>query len=425
MSPRRVQAALSRRSFLATGIPACAAVLGRQPASGAEPGLPQSAPVRTITQGPKHHWFGYYDKLQFDPSCRYVLGMEVDFEHRQPAPDDAIRIGMVDLARDDRWIELGTSRAWCWQQGCMLQWRPQSRSEILWNDRRQDRLVCHILDVTTGKRRTIPHPIYTLSPDGRWAATCDFRRLADMRPGYGYAGLPDPHQDELAPKDSGIWRVDLDSGAQALIVSLAELARVPFPKGDLAKAKHWFNHLLVNPDGSRLEFLHRWRLPGQQGFLTRMCTVAPDGSELRILDQSGYTSHFIWRDPEHLLAWTRQEPHGNGFYLFEDKPGGAVQIVGKGVMTENGHCSYLPGGQWILNDTYPDRQRHQQVYLYHVATGRKVVLGRFHCPAQYQGPWRCDLHPRLSPDGQSVVIDSPHTGAGRQMHLIDLKGIVA
>ena len=39
-------------------------------------------PVRRITRGPKFHWFGYYDKWQFDPSSRYVLGMEVDFEHR-------------------------------------------------------------------------------------------------------------------------------------------------------------------------------------------------------------------------------------------------------------------------------------------------------------------------------------------------------
>jgi hypothetical protein len=29
-------------------------------------------PVRIITHGPKHHWFGYYDKQLFDPTGRYV-----------------------------------------------------------------------------------------------------------------------------------------------------------------------------------------------------------------------------------------------------------------------------------------------------------------------------------------------------------------
>ncbi|MDC0292155.1 hypothetical protein OAK81_02565, partial [Verrucomicrobiales bacterium] len=72
-------------------------------------GLP---PVRTITRGPKHHWFGYYDKWQFDPTDRFVLGMEVDFEHRSPTADDFVRIGMVDLENNDEWIELGKSTAW-------------------------------------------------------------------------------------------------------------------------------------------------------------------------------------------------------------------------------------------------------------------------------------------------------------------------
>src|ERR1051325_10187845 len=75
------------------------------------------APMRPLTRGPKFHWFGYYDKLEFDPTGRYVLGMEVDFENRSPRPDDVIAVGMIDLRDGDRWIPLGESRAWCWQQG--------------------------------------------------------------------------------------------------------------------------------------------------------------------------------------------------------------------------------------------------------------------------------------------------------------------
>ena len=41
-----------------------------------------TVPQRPLTAGPGHHWFGYYDKLQFDPSGRYVLGMKVGFEGR-------------------------------------------------------------------------------------------------------------------------------------------------------------------------------------------------------------------------------------------------------------------------------------------------------------------------------------------------------
>jgi Tol biopolymer transport system component len=99
-------------------------------------------------------------------------------------------------------------------------------------------------------------------------------------------------------------------------------------------------------------------------------------------------------------------------------------VIGPDVMTVNGHCTYLPGNKWILNDTYPDKQRNQNPYLYNVASGVRYPLGHFQLAREYGGEWRCDTHPRFSPDGKKVVIDSPHGGNGRQMHLIDISGIV-
>ena len=382
-------------------------------------------PVRAITRGPGFHWFGYYDKLQFDPASRYVLGMRVDFEHRSPRPDDVIRVGMVDLADGDRWIELGESRAWCWQQGCMLQWLPGSKSEVVWNDRQDGRYVAHVMDVKTRKKRTLPGPVYAISPDARWAVAPNFSRLQDCRPGYGYVGLPDPNKDAQAPEDDGIWRMDLKTGKRELIISYAAAARVPYEKGGLVESKHWFNHLLVAPDGKRFIFLHRWRGPkhSSTAFETRMFTAGASGRDLHVLDPHGKTSHFIWRDPKHVLAWAWHPSRENRFYLYEDRTD-KVEVVGEGVMTVNGHCTYLPGNKWILNDAYPDKQRNQNPYLYQVATGRRVPLGYFHSPMEYKGEWRCDLHPRFSPDGRKVIIDSPHAG-GRQMYLIDISGIAA
>jgi hypothetical protein len=381
-------------------------------------------PVRALTRGPKFHWFGYYDKWEFDPTGRYVLGMEVDFEHRSPQPDDVIKVGMVDLEKGDRWIELGESRAWDWQQGCMLQWLPGSKTEVLWNDRQGQRFVCHILDVRTGKRRTLPAPVYAISPDGRWAVAPDFRRLNDVRPGYGYAGLPDPNAKVPAPDDSGIWRIDLGSGKQELLLSVADVSRFPNPDRDWKGAKHWFNHLLFAPDGRRFIFLHRWRGAQEgKGFATRMLTATAEGKDLFVVDPFGRTSHFIWRDAEHILAWALQPSHGERFYLYKDRAD-QVEVVGKDVMTENGHCTYLPGNRWVLNDTYPDRERKQHPFLYRVADGKRVPLGHFHSPPEYTGEWRCDTHPRFSPDGRTVVIDSPHGGNGRQLYLINISEIV-
>ena len=228
----------------------------------------QDVPMRPVTAGPKFHWFGYYDKWQFDPSDRYALGMEVDFEGRSPRPEDEIALGLIDLQDGDRWSEIGRTQAWCWQQGCMLQWRPGSAREVLWNAREGDAFVCRVLDVDSGRSRTLPRAVYSLSPDGKTAVCADFRRIQDMRPGYGYAGLPDPNAGVLAPDDVGIWAQDMDTGASELIVSVAQIAALPYPHGDLSAAKHYFNHLLFSPDGTRFIFC---TAGAGDGLSTRAC----------------------------------------------------------------------------------------------------------------------------------------------------------
>ena len=383
-------------------------------------------PVRALTHGPRYHWFGYYDKLEFDPTDRYVLSNEVTFEHRTPKASDVIRVGMVDTQNGDKWIELGESRAWGWQQGCMLQWVPKTKSTVIWNDRHQDKFVSHLLDVESQDHRVVPSPIYTLSPDGSFGLSADFARIQVMRPGYGYVGLPDQNGDDFAPVDSGVFKVDLKSGNSELILSLHDAAQIPHQGEKLENVWHYFNHLLISPDSQRFIVLHRWRHRDKKTgapsgrFWTRMLTANLDGSGVYVLDPSGHTSHFIWRDPEHICMWTQPVGKKAAFYLYKDQTD-QIEIVGDGIMTKNGHNTYLPNhSDWILNDTYPDANRNQKPYLFHVPTGKQIWLGEFYSPPIYKGEWRCDTHPRSSNDGTKVVIDSPHGDNGRQLYLIDV-----
>lgn len=419
----------SRRTFLrrlaltAPALGGLAPLLLRAAESASDVKLP---PVRQLTKGPKFHWFGYYDKLQFSPDDRYILGNQVDFEHRTPGPDDVIQVGMIDTHHGDEWIELGDTRAWCWQQGCMVQWLPGSESEVIWNDRDGDHFVSHILDVKTKKKRTLPHPVYNVSPDGRAAIALSFSRLHTTRPGYGYAGVPDPYKDMTAPKDTGLLRIDMQSGEQKLLFSVADAAAIAYtgnPRMEFnGNSKHRFEHLLFNPTGERFFFLHRWELP-KGGFGTRAFTINVDGTDPYILDPFGYTSHFIWRDPKHVMAWSWHPSHKNNFYLYTDQTD-IVEPVGTGVMTENGHNTYVPGtnNQLVLCDTYPGKERLQHPYLYSIPSNRKLPLGHFPSPAPYVGEFRCDTHPRNSRGGKFVCIDSPHN-SGRQMFLIDISSL--
>lgn len=416
-----IPTAINRRALLTAGIGVGAGVLGLRRMAFGDGKAEMS--VRAITKGPKHHWFGYYDKLEFDPTNRYVLGMEVGFEHRQPAPDDEIAIGMVDLENGDRWIDIGRTKAWCWQQGCMLQWIPESTSELIWNDREDGQFVSRRFDTKKHKTLTIPAPIYALTPDGSVGLSVDFSRLNDVRAGYGYVGVLDTNKNELAPEKTGVFRINLATGAQQLLFSVADVVRRGARLVTMKDAKHYFIHLLASPYSARFIFLHRWVGPLGNG--TRMFTASLDGSDVRLIDSNGYTSHFIWRDAEHILAFSNQRSHGKRFYLFEDAENGKIEAVGPDKMTEDGHVSYLTDRDWILCDTYPlGAERIQTPYIYHVPTNRRISLGLFHSPPAYHDAWRCDTHPRFSRDGRLVVIDSPDARSGRQLHLIDISGVV-
>ena len=397
-------------------------------------------PVRAITKGAKFHWFGYYDKMQFDPTNRYLLGMQVDFEMRSPTKNDVIKIGYIDLQENDKWVEIGESRSWGWQQGCMLQWIPGSDSEVIWNDRRGNNFLSIIKNIKTREEKIISKAVYALSPDGVHAIGTDFSRIQNYRKGYGYHGGKDPFKQQNAPKKSGIYKINLKTGKSELIISYKEISKIPNAGTDISDKWHYFNHLLVSPDGERFIFLNRWRdapIPDEvltspdkynkirNNYTTRMFTAGMNGKNVYLLDPSGNTSHFIWKDPNHITAWTRPLGKDFGFWEYQDKST-EIKQIGKGIMSQNGHNTYLPGtnNDWILNDTYPQRDTREQIpYLFQQSTGKKIELGRFYEPKEYTGEWRCDTHPRSSNDGKLICIDSTHGGNGRQMYLIDISSL--
>ena len=50
-------------------------------------------PVQTLTEGPKGHWFSYYDKFQTDE--RSLSDDEWDLT-AEAKPEDVIKVGMID-----------------------------------------------------------------------------------------------------------------------------------------------------------------------------------------------------------------------------------------------------------------------------------------------------------------------------------------
>lgn len=370
--------------------------------------------IRRITSESGFHFFGYYDKSPWDASERWILGLEVPFMDRQPEASDEATVGMVDTANNDAWVPLARTRAWNWQQGCMLQWLGASE-EIIFNDRRGGAFISRVLNTRTGRERVLERPVYGVSRDGRKAVTLNFARLHHQRPGYGYAGIADPWEDVAEPEEDGIYGMDLETGASRLIISIAQIAGFE-RQINFAGCVHRFNHLQFSPDGRRFAFLHRYRNEAERGGHTRFFTATPDGGVLHCLS-SEMVSHYDWKGNDTLIAWAERHPQGCHYFLFRDQSE-EVETVGEGLFNRDGHCSVSPDGRWMLTDSYPDANGQRPLLLFDWKYRLRYDIGRFDS-LPLESPLRCDLHPRWSRDGGRVCIDSTHEGE-RQMYALDL-----
>ncbi|MBR2625964.1 MAG: hypothetical protein IKD23_06170 [Lentisphaeria bacterium] len=377
-------------------------------------------PIQRVTDGPRHHFFGYFDKFPWDRSGRYLLSQVVDFTARQPLPGETAEIGMIDLQDENRFIPLARTDSWCWQQGCMLQWLNDSETEIIYNDREGDHFVSRILDVKSGQTRTLCRPIYCLSPDGKWALSLNFSRLDRERPGYGYPGGIDPWEKSPCPEDDGLWLIDLKNNTAKMIISMARITDLYY-RSDMENTPGWFNHLLFSSDSKRIAFFHRWRIwaaDGSPRHVTHMFTADINGSNIWPLNLEEMSSHYTWVNPQQIINFSQRYAGGFQYYLYTDKSH-RTEVIAKDVFPGDGHCSYSSDGKWMLTDCYPVEDHCRKLFLYHLEDGRAYEIGSFYSDPSYPIPTRCDLHPNWSRDDRQVCIDSIHEGS-RQMYIIDV-----
>jgi len=336
-------------------------------------------PLKTLTKGPKYHWYGYYLHDLLDPSGRYLLAGQTNFEHRLQKPTDVMTVGVIDLQNHNKWIPIGKSTAWSWQQGCFLQWRPGSKTEVVWNDREGKVAVARVFDIKTKKLRTLPMAIdEAITPDGKWALCSDFSRTWKAIPGYGYPGIENKSTSVNSPKDAGIWRMNMDTGKTKLLVSLADLKNHPLNK-DGKDRYCYIAHFDWSPNGKRFSAYYRshWTVP------TQVYTFAADGSDMKLLSEAG-ASHWAWRDNENMMIWTHDNRKDVGYQMFKDDGSGkAKSLVWK---APNGHQTYIPGtnNEWMVTDTYPQGGKREQIlYLVHLPTKRFIPLARLPSPKAY------------------------------------------
>lgn len=365
-------------------------------------------------------YFGFHDKSPWSPDNSLLLANQIEIPLRMPKKNDEITVGYFQGDNLREFVPINKTRAFNYQQGCMLQWI-SSKNNFIFNDFNGKHHISKVYNKTGELLNVYDMPVSSISPDGNWAIGHCFERVNFYYPGYGYPNGIDPELLSKKPISHGISSLNLNNGEIQMIFSVRDIANFQPDYYELKDANHFLTHCLFSPSSKRFLFFHRW-IKNNNILFTRMISSNINGTNLHVFPTDGMVSHVGWYDDDHVLAYCRVGGRDK-YVLFKDGEG-VIEIIGEESFNSDGHPSFSPNKKWLLTDTYPDRYRNSYLALYNLAERRRYNISKLRQNKLFSSPdffnnWQSDFHPRWDRSGQKVCFDSSHTGI-RSLCTIDL-----
>jgi len=389
--------------------------------------------VTQLTHGPRHHFFGYIGQSKTIPwsgDGRYILALETTFQERMPKAGDAANICLIDTHNDNAVRVIERTLAWNPQQGTMFYWHPSHpQTQFFFNDRdpRTNKVFTVLYDISAdgGKGRRLREFRYDdtpvgnggVAPNGEFFTAINYARMARLRPVTGYPDAWDWTVGVAAPKDDGIFRIDIATGRKSLIVSFADLreaVRDLDPKID--SSQFFINHTLNNRDSNLIYFFARANFESQE-LGTRInspFTVRPDGT--------GLTRHdtFIGGHPEWALG-TRIIGSANREQVVYDVERKAIAESWGGperFPNPEGDVALSPDGKWFVNG---HREGEHHIYTFLQLESKRVLKSPPIYLAKWNGgPLRLDPAPAWNRTSDAIVVPGIAADGTRQMFALRL-----
>lgn len=374
--------------------------------------------MRVYGQPDRHIFFGYYDLPQINDNKSLLLVNNVDIKAMEGK--DVAKIECVDL-RSDRFITIAETKAWCWQQGSRLRWHPTEHDCILFNNSDGKHYSCEIWRVSDKKKiDEIPYALYDVDSSFRYGITLNFTRLQYFRPGYGYCNVMDSDIQKKIPENDGVYLVDLQSKTTKLLISLDQLAST-VENGE--NYYHYVNHLSFSKTGKKFMFFHVWTNGVGMDWKLRLYVANTDGTELKYIETDETYSHYSWKNDSELLLAAMGDGNTYVYSIYNAETGECRHITSE-QLKKDGHPSWVKGKDRFITDISDlTKTKNCMQSLYTInqdGTGYEELLNIYSCPLM-TGDRRCDLHPRITSDGQMISMDSTCFGKKRSAILLELK----
>ncbi|MEQ8554304.1 MAG: hypothetical protein RIC53_16725 [Cyclobacteriaceae bacterium] len=373
--------------------------------------LSLKTPYQLVGQEPpkeENLFFGYYDKSPWNPSMTKLI-----YHSYIRKTQRFVDIKCFDLVENKVRI-VGRTETWNFQQGAMAQWIDDST--IIFNSIVEgNQLGAISLNLDNGDQTEIPLPVQSLHPNGNKFISLNYKRLMLLRPDYGYSQTVENFSVDMDYAKDGLWELNLSDSSFSLILTIDELI-INKPVETMKKSKHKFNHVMYSPDGEKIVFMHRWL--GAQGKFSRLYVYDFLSQKFKLLLDDRMISHYSWVNNRELVTWARYDEEDDYYVINVDSD--EVRSLGNNYRVfGDGHPSASKQNEkLIISDSYPDKGRIRTLFVMSEGRDELEVLGRFHSPWSFEGTARCDLHPRWSPDGKLISIDSAHSGT-RGTYLVE------
>jgi len=417
--------------------------------------------------GQKAEWFGYYNYDPLDEGGKRLLCHQSVNDGVAVEKGMTVTCGYYDI-NTKYWHEIGESDSYNWQQGAMLQWLPGegNQNKVIYNLSKNNHLISRIVDVNSGEIKDVPCPIYGLLPDGKHSIALDLERSYWCR-AYHYESVANEVVNCPIPEGDGIFSVNLDTGEKTRIVSIQDVLSLDAEE-DFPELQHWFEHIMVSPNGKRFVFLHRFSPVGDVfHYETRMILASIDGKNLQVIPgwKDNSWSHFGWNGDDEFAIYTvkiasaqktltkaikesnekmfslgtirknvlsylkkhipkrlkyslKGQRSGYQYYRYNSMNSEfeLVDWLSGELLDIDGHPSFTKDGRYMITDSYPDLKGFRRLVALDLQTKKRVLLAKMYAGLNHT-PARCDLHPKLSRDNQYVTIDTAYTGKHRMIVL--------
>jgi hypothetical protein len=380
----------------------------------------------------------FYDSSPFSPSGRYLALTRLPYEDHLPLPGDVAEVVLVDLTTGENRV-VAETRAWDTQLGAQVQWGADDRS-LFFNDVNTLTWIPFgvRLDPISGLAKRLEGTIYSLSPDGKRAASPCLRRTSRTQAGYGVivpsAAIP---ANRGASRTDGVYVTDTSIGKCSLLVSVADIidrAAPRFEPARYADGDFYCFHVKWNPQGTRLMFILRWipKSPGQRP-RKNVITMDADGRNVhRVITDEQWERgghHPNWcPDGDHVLMNLNLAGDGLRFVsVFWD---GTRLCALNERLVGSGHPTMHADGRHLLTDAYFNDpisfgDGTAPVRWIDLKTSEEKLLVRVKLRPDFEGPrreYRVDAHPAWDRTFNRIAFNGCPTGK-REVFVADMTAL--